>query len=375
MTAVPTRDPPHGASACAAHLLPMLPWSRRGGAVSPPLRLVRRTPPPGPRQGRRLVAGRRAANERADVLVGGRNHTDQLTDRRCRVLGDEPLAQHAVAARDELHDRLVGLDFGEDVAALHGVALVLVPLHQAPLFHRRRERFHQHFGRHRQSSGVWDQSRYSDLLRTAAIVFGNVGLGGLLETLRVRHRHVGLVHAQHRRIEVVEAVALHVVDDLRADAANSQPSSSTTRDWSSAPTSMIASIVQRADRAQVDDVERDAVLGQLVGGLHRDEHHLAERDDRAVLALALELGLAERDDVLVVRHFALGVVEHLAFEEAHRVVVADGGLEQSLGVVRRAGRDHLEAGDVREPATPTPASAARRAAAPRRSVRGTRSAC
>ena len=46
-----------------------------------------------------------------------------------------------------------------------------------------------------------------------------VGLGGLLQALRVRHRDVGLVHANHGRVELVEALALHVIDDLRADAA------------------------------------------------------------------------------------------------------------------------------------------------------------
>ena len=71
-----------------------------------------------------------------------------------------------------------------------------------------------------------------------------------------------------------------------------------------------------------------------------------------MVALALEVGLAERDEVLLVGHLALGVVEHLALEHADRVVVADRALEQPLRVVRRAGRDDLEAGDVREPALP-----------------------
>ena len=53
--------------------------------------------------------------------------------------------------------------------------------------------------------------------------------------------------------------------------------------------------------------------------------------------------------ILLLGHFALGVVEHLALEEAHRVVVANRALEQALRVVRRARRDDLEARDVREP--------------------------
>src|SRR4029079_16860379 len=46
-----------------------------------------------------------------------------------------------------------------------------------------------------------------------------VGLGGTLKVLRVRHGHVGLVNADHRCVEVIEAFALDVVDDLRADTA------------------------------------------------------------------------------------------------------------------------------------------------------------
>ena len=88
-----------------------------------------------------------------NVFVGCGNHADQLTHGRRRVLGHEARTQHAVATRDELHDRLVRLDFREHVAALHDVALVLVPFHQAPLFHGRRERFHHHLGSHRQDSG------------------------------------------------------------------------------------------------------------------------------------------------------------------------------------------------------------------------------
>ena len=64
------------------------------------------------------------------------------------------------------------------------------------------------------------------------------------------------------------------------------------------------------------------------------------------LARALHFGLAERHDVLAVRHVALHVVEHLALDENDRVVVADRALEQPLGVGRRGRRDDLEPGDV-----------------------------
>jgi len=70
-----------------------------------------------------------------------------------------------------------------------------------------------------------------------------------------------------------------------------------------------------------------------------DVDHLAVRDDRDVVALALHLRLAERDGVVAFGHLALGVVEHLALEHHHRIVVADRALEEPLRIVGRAGRD------------------------------------
>ena len=68
-----------------------------------------------------------------------------------------------------------------------------------------------------------------------------------------------------------------------------------------------------------------------------------------MFAFALEVRLADRNHVLVLGHFALGVVEHLAFEEEHGIVVANGGFEQPLRVVRRRRRHHFQAGPVNEP--------------------------
>ena len=126
-----------------------------------------------------------ARDQRVDVLVRRRDDAHQLADRRRGALADEALAQHTVAARDELHHRLVGLDLGEDVALLHRVALVedalaqhaldpgeelhhglvgldlgehvtdrdrltllLLPFDEAALLHRGGERLHDDFSSH-----------------------------------------------------------------------------------------------------------------------------------------------------------------------------------------------------------------------------------
>ena len=68
-----------------------------------------------------------------------------------------------------------------------------------------------------------------------------------------------------------------------------------------------------------------------------------------MVAFPFEVGNAEGDEVLLVRHVTLRVVQHLAFEEAHGVVVADRAFEQALGVVRRAWRDNLQARNMGQP--------------------------
>ena len=83
----------------------------------------------------------------------------------------------------------------------------------------------------------------------------------------------------------------------------------------------------------------DAVLGQ-------NRQDLFFEVNRSV---ALEVGDTDRNEVFLVRHLTLDVIQHLALEEAHRIVVANRALEQALGIVRRAWRDDLEAGDMGEP--------------------------
>src|SRR5205814_5320445 len=219
----------------------------------------------------------------------------------------EPLAQDAIAARNELHHRFVGLDLGQYIARFDLVAFVLVPLDEAAFFHRRRERLHHHFGCHTSSVEVHDFLDCRDSLP-------GVGLCCSLQVLGVGHRHIFLMHAQHGRVEIVEALTLYEVHDLRTHAAD-------------LPTFLqhhcaIGDLHGAGDRfdihrphgAQIDDVDVDSLLCQIIGNAHGDQHHLTVGDHRTVVALALELGDTHRNDVLAFRHFTLGVVEHLALE-------------------------------------------------------------
>ncbi len=97
-----------------------------------------------------LRTSRRAAVlQRGGVLAFGQDHGDRRVDRD--VVGafrHQDLAERAFVDRLDLHGRLVGLDLGDDVAGLDRVALLLEPLGEVALLHRRRERGHQDFDRH-----------------------------------------------------------------------------------------------------------------------------------------------------------------------------------------------------------------------------------
>ena len=145
--------------------------------------------------------------------------------------------------------------------------------------------------------------------------------------------------------------------------AKPAPASSTTARCVFRTEPMMVLGVERPEGARVDDLDRDALLGELLGDLERPVEHAHVGDDRDVGALATDHRLAERDqEVRIVRHLALHGVERLALDEDDRIVVADGGLEQALGVGRRRRPHHLEPGHVRRSTSPSTASAARRAA-------------
>ena len=74
--------------------------------------------------------------------------------------------------------------------------------------------------------------------------------------------------------------------------------------------------------------------------------HARIGDDCHVATLALDIGHSVGDDIILFGHVSLNPVEHLVLDEHNRVVVADGSLEQSLGIVGSAGHDDIDAGKV-----------------------------
>ncbi len=107
--------------------------------------------------------------------------------------------------------------------------------------------------------------------------------------------------------------------------------------------------VQRHDAAQVHHLDIKPVLGlELFGGFQRLQQAVGEGDQGQVLALALDVGLADGDSVFLFGfgHIAARKVEHLVLQEEHGVLVADRGEQQPLGVIRGGGDGHLDAGEL-----------------------------
>src|SRR5712664_471132 len=177
-------------------------------------------------------------------------------------------------------------------------------------------------------------------------------LGGAFEKLVVGHGHVSLSHALHRRVEVVERVALNEIHDLRTDSGVWPPFLDDDRAVGLLDRFENRGFVQRAEGSQVEHLSGHVLLGELIGRLLGNGEGLGVADERDIGPLALDVRTSDRDNVLAVGDVALQIVQHLALEHDDRIVVADRGLEEPLGIGRRRWRDDLETGDVREPAFP-----------------------
>ena len=108
-------------------------------------------------------------------------------------------------------------------------------------------------------------------------------------------------------------------------------------------------LIERQDGAEVDHFNGNAVLRQFRRGIVGDVNHRAPRDDGEILAAAADVGLADRDDVVVGRQLFLdAAIQEFVLDKEHRIVITNGGLQQSLGVVRGTGRDDLQSRPIHE---------------------------
>src|SRR5581483_11872907 len=172
---------------------------------------------------------------------------------------------------------------------------------------------------------------------------------GLLEVLRVRDRRLEAGETARRRVEVVERVLRDHRGNLRAVAGAPHRFVQHEHAVRLADRREHRILVERHQAAQIDDLGLDAVGGELLRRLQREEDVARPRDDRQRVARLLHVRLAERNEMLPDGDLALRPVQQLVLEEDHGVVVADGRGEQPLRVGGRRRHDDLQAGDVREP--------------------------
>ena len=128
-----------------------------------------------------------------------------------------------------------------------------------------------------------------------------VGAGEIVPFLGMRIGRVPAGDALDRRLERIEAALLHLRRELGAEARGQRR---LVHDHAAAGLLDRGDDrvdVERDQRAQVDDLGVDA--GLLGRGL-RDMHHRAVAEHRHRLALAPHRRLAERHDVVALRHFA-----------------------------------------------------------------------
>ena len=117
-----------------------------------------------------LAAGRRAAGfagaaDGLHLLALRADDRDGGADLPGLALGDEDLQQDAVVEGLDLEVRLVGLDLGDGLTGGDAVPLLLEPLDDLPLVHRRGERRELDLDGHRQ----FPSSRYMTFFTAATI--------------------------------------------------------------------------------------------------------------------------------------------------------------------------------------------------------------
>ena len=108
--------------------------------------------------------------------------------------------------------------------------------------------------------------------------------------------------------------------------------------------------IERCQRAQVNHFEFNFLFRQKLGGFQSCMHHGSVSNHAEVTARAHHTGLPERNNIVVFRDFSFdAAIEIFVLEEDNGIVVADGGFNQPLSVVRRRGANDFQSGIVHKP--------------------------
>src|SRR5215211_8927878 len=259
--------------------------------------------------------------------------------------GDQKLLYLAGERRGKLGVDLVGIHLCQGLVLLDLVSLGLEPARYRPLRHALPELGHRHRCRHESLLLVAGQLEHRRLYLLGAgheEVHHRFG--------ERRRRDVRRADPHHRSVQPLERLPRHD----RRDLTRYRPREVRLGDDQKLP-GLPGRIedslpVQRVERPGLDDLGLYAVLVRdPLRYLQRRIQGQSVGDDREVRPLPMDPGLAERDVVVVVGYVLFyEAVRSLVLEEEDGVGVADGALQQSLGVGGEGRGDDLQARGVAE---------------------------
>lgn len=181
-----------------------------------------------------------------------------------------------------------------------------------------------------------------------------VGEGHLLQLLGVGSGHLGTGDSLGRAVKVVKGILHGQGKDL---STNTEGRVARLDDKQAV--GLLDGLdngleIQGLDGTQVDDLGLNTVvLLQVLGGDEGLADASGHGNNGEVLAGTLNLGLSEGDDEVVLLgslgHGEALAVHELVLEDDDGVGIADGGLEQTLGIFGTPGGDDLETRDAAVP--------------------------
>src|SRR6185436_10692240 len=110
-------------------------------------------------------------------------------------------------------------------------------------------------------------------------------------------------------------------------------------------------LIERGERAQVNDFDIQPFFLQLFGRIKRRQNHGAESEDRNVATLARRARLSNFDNVIILGKFLAQTgqaIKLLVLEVEHRIGIANGGLDQSFRIVGGRWLYNFQTGSVKK---------------------------
>ena len=107
--------------------------------------------------------------------------------------------------------------------------------------------------------------------------------------------------------------------------------------------------IVRRQRAQIDDLDADALLFSLFRGDNGTVDQRAVGDDLKILAFAYRLRFSKRDHKIVrwILRFVVGLaIEMFVFQKHHRIVAANRCAQQTVRIKRVRRIDDAQTGDL-----------------------------